>query len=53
MEQREEEPFNMIILELKYENLYSSWEESLFESIDDYKNSKVCIKTLSFSLIYP
>jgi hypothetical protein len=39
----EEEPFNMIILDLNCKNLYSSWEESLFEIIDDYKNSKVII----------
>jgi len=31
----------MIILDLKYKDLYSSWEESLFEKIDDYKNIQV------------
>lgn len=40
-EKIEEEPFNMIILDLKEKDLYSSWEESMFESISDYKNAQV------------
>lgn len=31
----------MIILDLKEKDLYSSWEESMFESISDYKNTQV------------
>lgn len=42
----------MIILDLKYKNLYSSWEESLFETIEDFKNNKVFFSQLIISLFF-